>query len=288
MARKPATKKGTETVTDTTATAAAPAAAASAPAPAEAPAPAPAPAPAAAPAAEGGVAWGANPEPAVADTFNYDLLRKIVDATTANSFVYLGTDETQELVSGGFAEVNPGMVDDYGAVATRATTQGISKMTEQTAPAAAANPAPAPAATNTAGDPAAQPQATATAAPKIFKASDFADIFAAPVKRSNSGRSSSYPFDDLEVDGFFFVPATAKMPDPKKSLASTISSAERRFATDDKNEDGSPKMRTMKVAGVEKTVQSYTKTREFESRSIDDGAPFGYPGTKGAVVRRIK
>jgi len=48
------------------------------------------------------------------------------------------------------------------------------------------------------------------------------------IRRSSTG-SGKYPFEKMELGDAYFVPATEKRPDPKKSLGSTISSANNRF-----------------------------------------------------------
>ena len=108
-------------------------------------------------------------------------------------------------------EINEGATDDNGNVAVRATAEGISH--------SAANSA-----TETASAPAAK---------SSFEVMDVpADIMQAAKerRRSSRGASEKYPFDSLEVGKGFFVAATEKMPEPAKSLASTVSSAQSRYA----------------------------------------------------------
>lgn len=71
---------------------------------------------------------------------------------------------------------------------------------------------------------------TNTAAPA---ASSFALIEGAVLPEGRAPRTSSvYPFDSMNVGQSFFVPATEDKPNPAKSLASTISSANKRFSKD--------------------------------------------------------
>lgn len=44
-----------------------------------------------------------------------------------------------------------------------------------------------------------------------------------------SGKQAVYPFEKMEIGVSFFVPATEARPNPAKSLASTISSANKRY-----------------------------------------------------------
>ena len=104
-------------------------------------------------------------------------------------------------------EINEGATDDNGNVAVRATAEGIS----HSATIAASTPA----------------------AKSSFEVMDVpADIMQAAKerRRSSRGASEKYPFDSLEVGKGFFVAATEKMPEPAKSLASTVSSAQARYA----------------------------------------------------------
>ena len=104
-------------------------------------------------------------------------------------------------------EINEGTTDNNGNVAVRATAEGVS----HSATIAASTPA----------------------AKSSFEVMDVpADIMQAAKerRRSSRGASEKYPFDRLEVGKGFFVAATKKMPEPAKSLASTVSSAQARYA----------------------------------------------------------
>ena len=50
-----------------------------------------------------------------------------------------------------------------------------------------------------------------------------------PAKRGGI-REATYPFESMEVGQSFFLPATADNPNPAKSMGSTISSANKRYA----------------------------------------------------------
>lgn len=50
-----------------------------------------------------------------------------------------------------------------------------------------------------------------------------------PSIQSANSRSKLYPTDDLEIGQSFFVPASAEMPNPGKTLASTVSAANRKY-----------------------------------------------------------
>ena len=110
-------------------------------------------------------------------------------------------------------EINEGATDDNGNVAVRATAEGISHS-----------------ATNSTTD---DNGNVAVRAKSSFEVMDVpADILQAAKerRRSSRGAGEKYPFDSLEVGKGFFVAATEKMPEPVKSLASTVSSAQSRYA----------------------------------------------------------
>ena len=100
------------------------------------------------------------------------------------------------------------------------------------------------------------------------------------IKRSGA-TTSIYPFDNLEVGQSFFVPATEDMPNPGKSLASTVSSASKRYAT----ETGTRELtRKNRKTGEQETVNvpTYDYDRKFTVRSVEEN------GAKGARVWRIE
>jgi len=136
---------------------------------------------------------------------NMVALAAIVNAGEAGTYGPLA--DVQGLANAGLVEVNPEMTDAAGNVAVRATAAGIAKMSE-------GSTAPAPVKSN-------------------FAIADVpTDILSAAneKRRAARGGGEKYPFDALEVGKGFFVPATEKMPEPAKSLASTVSSATARYA----------------------------------------------------------
>ena len=76
-------------------------------------------------------------------------------------------------------------------------------------------------------------------------------------------------------------------PEPWKSLASTATSATRRY-DQVVMENGQPVMETVKVKGETVTREKKVHTRTFVMREIKDGAPFGdqFKGVPGAGVFR--
>ncbi len=89
-----------------------------------------------------------------------------------------------------------------------------------------------------------------------------------PVQR-RFGKTTAYPFDALQVGECFFVPVSDKMPEPHKTMGSTLSNARKRYATED-------------------AEGNLTLTRNFTSRRVmpNDGATYGHPGKGGAVIFR--
>jgi len=114
------------------------------------------------------------------------------------------------------------------------------------------------------------------------------------------GAPMKYPFDKLEVGNSFFVPATAKLPNPLKTLGSTISSANIRYANvigekevtrakrGEKNrlvldDNGAKIMET-------KTVPQYEFTRKFSIRGVEAGKTYGgwVAPANGALIARVQ
>lgn len=202
---------------------------------------------------------------ATAPKYDLELLKAIVAATVANSFVYTSVTENGPLIAEGLVEINEGLKDESGAkVATRATAKGV----EVVGPAQAETQTPTADAFN-AGQSANKENEgnsnmtieTPQAAPAVK--TKFAVVTSVPIPTAKRGAGAGlYPFDTLPVNGSFFVPATAEKPTPAKSLASTVSSATKRYAESDK--------------------------RVFIVRSVSDGAAWGdeYKGVAGAGVWR--
>ena len=159
---------------------------------------------------------------------NLAALAYIVAAGEGGTFAPLA--EVRQLADHkpALVEINEGATDDNGNVAVRATAEGIShSATNDT--------------TETASAPAAKSSFEVMGVP--------ADIMQAAKerRRSSRGAGEKYPFDSLEVGKGFFVAATEKMPEPAKSLASTVSSAIARYTVEAKDETGFVIMETVTV-----------------------------------------
>lgn len=175
--------------------------------------------------------------------YNRELLNSVVNATvnTAEGFGYFtDTPDLRALAAAGLINVNDAMRsnDQIPAMATEQGKQAI--MTE----------------------------ATETVQPQT--AGKFALVTIprpAPQKRTRAARKpveSKYDFDSLAAPdengnvSALFVPATEKMPDPVKSLSSTVSQANRRYA---------------KVIGLDKNGHRvYEYTRIFKVAPAPGGA----------------
>lgn len=148
---------------------------------------------------------------------NVALLAVIVAATnngTEAPFHMATRADLANLLEHGLVEVNDEIVEG-DTVAVRATEKGQAE----------SNPAGA----GTEGNTNTVTNAAATAA---TAASAFALISGVELPTGRAPRSNAvYPFDAMEVGQSFFVEATAEKEDPAASLASTVSSANKRFST---------------------------------------------------------
>ncbi len=125
-----------------------------------------------------------------------------------------------------------------------------------------------------------------------------------PSKRGNKGGGGApvqYPFDQMEIGQSFFVPVSEKHPDPVKTLGSTVSSANMRYATDTGakktvtrakrgpknravlNPDGTKQMETV-------DVPVYKHTRKFSIRPVKAGVQYGgwTAPADGALIARVE
>lgn len=194
------------------------------------------------------------------------LLNAIAVAMASDPFYALATEkEAKELIDGNLAEFNPD-IRDGDKIAIRLTDEGL-KMADT-------NKTDNTADTGT------------TAAASNFAIIDNAKLPSA----ARGGRNGPvYPFDDLNVGQSFFVPATADKPEPAKSIASTATSAAKRFAEPVKNPDGSPVMEEYTVRGETKTREKLNYTRRFAVKSVEKGKTYGEwtAPENGALVQRV-
>lgn len=122
-----------------------------------------------------------------------------------------------------------------------------------------------------------------------------------PSKRGNTGGGApiKYPFDKLEVGQSFFVPKSAKLPNPVKTLGSTVSSAIMRYATDTgETKQVTRAKREGKKAALdangEKIMETVTRSvykfeRKFTIRGVEKGVSYGSwtAPEDGAIIARV-
>lgn len=190
------------------------------------------------------------------------LLEKIKLAGSLNEALFVDADsrDVKVLLEEGVIQVNRSVTDAAGNVAVRVTPES-----ERVAHAESATQNAAPAA---------QLQ-------KVQNMSQFriANVVAPSVAPRGT---ATYPFDVLEVNQAFFVPATEDRPNPAKSLASTVTSANERHS-----EVIEGQTRTNRRGNE---VPATRQLRQFVIRALDDGGSvFGeeFAGVKGAAIYRV-
>ena len=188
-------------------------------------------------------------------------LVEIVNFYAANpqGIMYTQANEHTGLVAAGLVEINTGMVNEGGAIATRPTAAGLAAVNAGGSDGSAAAPAA----------PAAKPT--------------FEIVNAVPPPVSGRGRGTGtemYPFDKLQVGQAFFVPATADKPNPAKSLASTVSSAIKRYA------ELIPGQTRKNKKGEDVPATKATRKFEVRSRTAEQEAADGFAPQAGARVYR--
>lgn len=148
-------------------------------------------------------------------------------------------------------------------------------------------------------------KAAADLATAPAKASPYAVIRNAvlpPSKRGNGGGGAptQYPFDTMEIGESFFVPVSEKHADPVKTLGSTVSSANLRFAiktTETKQVNRAKRgegNKAVKDASGNKimetvTVPVYKHTKKFSIRKVEKGIKYGdwVAPADGALIARV-
>lgn len=198
------------------------------------------------------------------------MLAKVAEATLdqTQGFAYVKNGATAAvLAEAGLVELNPQMVDG-DKIAARATNEGVDAYQNGDS----VEP------TNTNEGTETMNTENTVAAPAAFAVESGVPI---PTIKRQGAATSIYPFDALEVGQSFFVPATDEMPNPGKSLASTVSSASKRYATEKGTRTINRKNKeTGEMEPVE--VPAYKYDRKFMVRTIEEN------GVKGARVWRIE
>ncbi len=120
-------------------------------------------------------------------------------------------------------------------------------------------------------------------------------------KRGNTGGGApiKYPFDKLEIGQSFFVPVSEKLPNPVKTLGSTVSSANMRYAEDTgqtKKVDRAVRegKKAKLDANGEKIMETvdrpiYKFSRKFTIRGVEKGKTYGNwtADADGALIQRV-
>lgn len=121
-------------------------------------------------------------------------------------------------------------------------------------------------------------------------------------KRGNKGGGAPvvYPFDQMELGQFFFVAVSQKHKDPVKTLGSTVSSANMRYAVDTgekrtviRAKRGKKNKAVLDVNG-EKIMETsevpvYRHTRKFKIAAVEAGKKYGEweAPANGAMIMRV-
>lgn len=208
------------------------------------------------------------------------LLSEVYEATqTQPGYMFVSQDEASSLEVNGYIEVNRNTTDGDGNIAARITAKGTQFLRENSPGLIADAQENKENEVNTATETAA-PTEVKQRAPQREKltVSEIVDFPLGEASKRGGARPEVYPFSKLEVGKSFFVPATEAVPDPVKALASTVASANQRYVEVVEGE------RTTKKGTV---VPNTKPTRQFAIRRLEDGAPFGFPGVKGAQIGRI-
>lgn len=198
-----------------------------------------------------------------------DLATEIASAMKSEPFYHMATEkQAEELIASGLAEFNPEITEGSGfgkKFAIRLTDAGLAMV----------NGEPETKETNT---------VTNTSNIEVNNSGGFV-----PSRKRGGGRKGeTYPFESLEVGGFFFVAATEDKPEPAKSLASTINSANKRYSELVLGEDGKPEMEEYKHKGEVKTREKMKPLRTFAAQSVEGGKTYGEwtAPADGAVIYR--
>lgn len=143
---------------------------------------------------------------------NLDLLKTVSDATRAGGFVYLKA-EGKTLVDLALVVVNLEICDAHGNPAAKTTEAGEAYLSANGVEPEAPSEEKAPV-------------VTATESKFEIKSG-----FVVPEieRKSGGGKQSVYPFEQLEIGQFFFIPNSEKKPNAAKDYASTVSSANARL-----------------------------------------------------------
>lgn len=222
----------------------------------------------------------ASKKKATTPALNMGLLKQITDATANGGFIYVSAADAKPFLDNNppLIDQNGTVVDPTGNIGTKATDAGIAMINA---------PATAPVA------------AVEEAAPNY---QIFSGVVLPPSKRggNKAGAPLKYPFDKLEIGQGFFEPVSAKMPDPVKTLSSTVSSVNKRYAKPtgetksvSRTKRGPGNKAVLDAAGAkvkeQVTVPVTKQDRKFVVRAVKAGDKFGdaVMPADGAFVSRV-
>lgn len=197
-----------------------------------------------------------------------DLLRHVVDGTKGEAGYALAPKAFVEQAMNfepGLIGFNPQVAPDaQGNVQVKASANGIAAYEASLS-----------------GKPAASVSSDAASAASKYVLEQGIPV---PVIKRGGLRPSEYPFETMPVGDSFFIAATEDNPNPAKSLGSTISSANKRYATvfpatKGKNEDGTPKAHPKAGQTTGKDGRKFT----VRPRTVADGEK-----ANGARIWRIQ
>lgn len=177
------------------------------------------------------------------------ILVSLAAATAAGGFAYHAPSEVAELVHHDLVAQNVAMTDENGAVATRTTDLGSAQAALYTSDDASQIGNTGEVQTDTGTAATGTQVGVSSHAGTKFAVTSFNPENIVKATRAPSSRTSTYPYDDVpaptESNPYpgFFVPATAAMPEPWKSLQSGVSAQNRKHGTVIGTEEHNGKMR---------------------------------------------
>lgn len=209
---------------------------------------------------------------------NRALLAMIAAASAANNIYYVTQADGVPLLQAGLIEVDETNLQD-GKAASRITVAGVNYLNGGDT-------------MNTATQSAASPYG-------VIKGAQLP-----PSKRGfglrGGGAPKLYPFETMEVGDSFFVEVSAKHPNPVKTLGSTVSSANLRYAETVgekevvRNKRGKKNKLVLDAAGqpIPETVKVpvHKYTRRFSIRPVEAGKQYGEwtAPAAGALIARTQ
>ena len=195
-------------------------------------------------------------------------LLAIVNANAANSAIYVSAAEGKTLAEQGLIAVDPSKQDPSNPqkIAALATDAGKAMV------------------------------AAGNSTPSMQTFEITSGVVLPPSKRGGGGAGAPtiYPFDKLEVGQGFFVPASEKHPTPAKSLQSSVSAANERYATPTgetkqvkrAERDPNDKKKALKGPDGKNIIKEVTvPVKKYERKFVIRA--FEQNGVAGAYIQRV-